>query len=275
MSLFTTIGDTLDASTWYQAIRWTFWTMLVILAWGGVHTARFGKKKLIPLAIQGCLKLTLLYLIASVGHICFRPIMAYFSDLPFLVATDESLSLMNPLALLDRWKTDLPVAMVHLYALLFFINLGSVFDYSTPNVIGWLGFQLLFGACAVGLYGIIFFAVSVVMSHWNIQLFYNIVAMTLGVTFLLLVVFKFIYTFIAKGGSRKFQVIHDFLTKQKFGQQFTVTALSFLFALAYLVIAAVSGHNHVDYDSIHTVGAILNGLMCVTTLYIYNRYYNG
>lgn len=275
MSLFTTIGDTLDASTWYQAIRWTFWTMLVILAWGGVHTARFGKKKLIPLAIQGCMKLTLLYLIAAIGHICFRPIMAYFSDLPFLVATDESLSLMNPLALLDRWKTDLPRALVHLYALLFFINLGSVYDYSTPNFIGWLGFQLLFGGCAVGLYGLIFFAISEIMSHWNLQLFYNIVAMTLTVTFLLLVVFKFIYTFIAKGGSAKFQAIHTFLTSQKFGQQFTVTALSFLFTLAYLVIAAVSGHNHVDYDSIHTVGAILNGLMCVTTLYIYNRYYNG
>lgn len=274
MSLFTTIGEILNASSWYQLVKWPFWTLVIILAICGVYTARFGKRQLLCLGFQGALKLAIIYMIAAAGYIWAPSLMANLSQLPFFSVSEEALSLVNPLGLLERWDTALPRVLVRLYFLLFFINAASVFDYTnTPNFVGWLFFQLLFGGIAVVFYAALS---SMVVRHWpgGPDMFCKMMAIILIAVFGLLLVFKFVFTFIIKNDSNAFQTVYMFLTTQKFGQQFTVTMLSFLIVLVYLVIASMNGHSRLELGSVNPVAFLVNGTMCVLTLYVFNRYYN-
>lgn len=274
MSMLTTIGDILNASSWFQLVKWPFWTLVVILAVCGVYTARFGKKKLMCLGVQGALKLALIYMVAAAGYIWAPSIMANLSQLPFFSASEEALTLVNPLGLLDRWDTALPRVVVRLYFLLFFINAVSVFDYNPPNFLSWFFFQLLSGTISVVLYAALS---SAIIRFWpgSLTLFYNALAILITLCFCLLLALKFYFTFIATNGNATFQSVHMFLTEQKFGMQFTVSAISFVFVVVYLVIAAIAGENRVELDSFNTIAFLLNGIMCTATLYIFSRYYNG
>lgn len=274
MSIFTAIGDFLNATSWFPLITWTFWTLLVILAISGVYTARFGKRKLLTLGFQGVLKLVIIYMVATAGYVWAPSFMARFSQLPFLSVSEETLTLVNPLALLDRWNTVLPRVVVRLYFLLFFINAVSVFDYNPPNFLSWFFFQFISGTIAVVIYAALS---SMFIRFWpgSIDLLYNITALLILVSFCVILALKFFFTFIAKGGNATFQTVYMFLTSQKFGLQFTVSALSFLIVVVYLVIADFAGHNRLVLGSFNTVAFCLNGVMCTLTLYAFSRYYNG
>jgi len=274
MSVFTAIGDTLNASSWFHAIQWPFWTLLVILAFCGVHTAHFGKKSLLCLAVQGCLKLAIIYMVAAAGYIWAPSVMKLLSQLPFLSVSSESLTLVNPLGLLGQWDTALPRVVVRLYFLLFFLNAVSIYDYQTPNFIGWLAFQILVGGVAVFLYSMLSASIGLFWPGGS-DVFCKLMALLLVVVFAVILVLKFVFTFIIKGGNNTYQNVYTFLTKQKFGQLFTVSVLSFLICVAYLVIADLRGHSRLVIDSVNAISFLINGFMCTMTLYVFNRYYNG
>lgn len=275
MTVLTRIGELFNATSWFPLIKWPFWTLIVILAVCGVYTARFGKKKLLCLAVQGSLKLALIYMVAAVCYYLFPNEMANFSELPFLLVSEETLALANPLSMLSNWDTTLPYVIVRLYFLLFFINMISKFDYNTSHVLSWFLAQVVTVAAGFGLYCVVFFFI---LSFWpgNPYLFYKIVAVTLIACFTLVFVFKFVYTFIRKkDGNNTFQGIYLFLTTKSFGMVFTVSVLSFLIVIGYLVIAALFGQNVLELSSFNAIAFAINGFLTTVTLYFFNRFFNG
>lgn len=273
-SLFTTIGDILNASSWFQLIQWPFWSLLFILAVCGVYTARFGKKKLTSLAFEGALKLTIIYMIAAAGYVWAPSIMSKLSQLPFFSVSEEALTLVNPLGLLDRWNTALPRVAVRLYMLLFFINVVGVFDYKPANFLSWFFFQIVSGTLSVILYSGFSFSITWFWPGAS-DVVYKVIAVLLLLCFTIVLALKFFFTFISKGGNAAYQSVYQFLTTQSFGKQFSISALSFLIVVVYLVIAAMAGHNRMLIAAFNPAAFLINGVMCTVTLYIFSRYYNG
>lgn len=273
-SLFTKFCDFLNGTSWFQLVQWPFWCLVIILALGGVYTARFGKRKLLTLGIQGALKLAILYMVATAGYVWAPSVMAKLSHLPFLTVSDEALTLLNPVGLLFKLSNSLPQMVVRLYFLLFFINAVSVFDYNPPNFISWFFFQLLFGGFALLIYAAVSFFIVKFWPGSNDLLYISLMILLL-VVFTLILVFKFVFTFVVTGGNATFQSVYTFLTNQKFGLLFSVTAISFMIVVVYLVAAGLFGHARLELGSFNTIAYLLNGLMCTLTLYVFCRYYNG
>lgn len=273
-SLFTRFCDFLNGTSWFQLIQWPFWCLVIILAICGVYTARFGKKKLLTLGFQGALKLAILYMIATAGYVWAPSFMAKLSHLPFLTVSDEALALLNPVGLLFKLSKTLPQMVVRLYFLLFFINAVSTFDYNPPNFISWFFFQLLSGGIALMIYAAVSF---LFVKFWpgSLDKVYIALMILILVFFSLILVFKFVFTFFIKDENATFKSVYKFLTSQKFGLLFTVTALSFLIVVLYLVIAGLFGHARLEFGSFNNIAFLMNGLMCTLTLYVFSRYYNG
>lgn len=272
-AFFTAIGDFLNATSWYQLIQWPFCTLLVILAFCGCYTARHGKGKLVCLAFQSALKLALLYMAATAIYVRFPGFMAKFSQFPFLSLSDEALSLMNPLSLLKNWTTTLPYVTLHLYFLLFCINMfGAIFDYTPANFLTWLGFEALYIGLGVLVYSIISYGAR---RFWPgpPYMLSGFFVILLLLIFAYLGFGKIYYTFVKKGGDDVFQNIYRFLTSQKYGSQFTVSGLAFVVLIAYVFVAILNGHAILEFASFNTIAYILNCGMCAGTLYIFSHYF--
>lgn len=272
-SLFTTIGEFLNNTRWYHLVQWPFCTLLVILAFCGVYTARFGKGKLLCFAVQSALKLTLVYMVVTAMYVWRPDIMANFSQFPLLSYSEEAMSLVNPLDLLKNWTTALPMVSVRLFFLLFCINIMDVtFEYTPANSLSWLGFQALFTSFGVAVYAVISYLVR---RFWpgTIFLLDGIIAIVLLVIFGYLLFGKIFYTFVKKDGNAFFQDAYRIFTTQKFVSQLTVSALALLVIFCYIVVATLYGHSRMEFDSFNVIAYILNGVMCTVTLYIFSHYY--
>lgn len=272
--LFTKIGDALNATSWFPLIQWPFWSLLVILAFCGVYTARFGKKKLLVLGFEGALKLAIIYMIAGGCYIWFPSLISNYSQLPFFSVSDQALTLVNPLGLTAVWNTALPRVVARLYFLLFFINVVGFYDYKPANIVSWGFFQVLFGSFSFLLYSGFF---SMIIRFWpgSPDLIYKVMTLLLLLVFFIILAFKFFFTFISKGDNKAFENVYTFLTNQAFGKQFTVSALSFLIVVVYLVIASLAGHNRLPLAEANLPAFLMNGAMCTGTLYIFSRYFNN
>ena len=273
-SLFTKVCDALNATSWFPLIQWPFWTLLFILAVCGVYTARYGKKKLLVLGFEGALKLAIVYQIAGAIYIWAPSLIDDFSQLPFFSASKEALMLVNPLGLLSVWDTALPRVIVRLYFLLFFINAVGVFDYKPANIISWFFFQILFGSFSFLIYAGFF---GMIMRFWpgSPDVVFKVMAVLLLLVFTIILALKFFFTFITKNNNTAFQNVYSFLTNLSFGKQFTVSALSFLIVVVYLVFATLTGHNRLELDSVNALAFLINGFLSTMTLYIFSRYFNG
>lgn len=272
-AFFTAIGDFLNATSWYRLIQWPFCTLLVILAFCGCYAARFGKGKLLCLAFQSALKLTLLYMLAAVVYVRFPEALAKFSQLPFLSLSEDSLSLMNPLSLLKNPTTTLPYVTVHLYFLLFCINMvGTIFDYTPANFMTWLGFEALYAGGGLFAYSVISYLAR---RFWPgpPYMFAGFLAILLLAIFAYLGFGKIYYTFVKKSGSSVYQSIYEFLVKKKYGSQLTISALAFLLIIAYIFIAILNGHAILEFESFNKFAHFLNCTMCAGTLYIFSHYF--
>lgn len=272
LSFFTGISDFLNKTSWFPLIKWPFWTLLVIVAFCGVYTARFGKKKLITLAFQCCMRLTLLYMLAAFVHY-FKP--GSFPELPFLSVTEKSLTLVHPLSLLGKWDFSLVYSIMRLYLLLFFINAaGSLLDYNPANPLSCIGFQALY--CGIGYlaYRLLFFLLGLLCDGYaNFILLF--MAIFLTVVYALILILKFYFTFVVKGGNNTFQNVYRFLTENAFGKLFTISILAFLLLNGYLVIATLFGHSVLMFESFNKLAYFINCIFCCFTMYIFCRYFNG
>lgn len=273
-SLFTTIGDILNASSWFPLVKGPFWTLLAVLAFSGVYTARFEKKRLVTLSIQCVLKLALLYMIAAACYIWFPSLVSEFSQLPFFSVSEESLTLVNPLGLLDRWNTALPRVVVRLFFLMFFINLIGILEHKAANVLTWIFFQGI-----VGVFGLLLYVGFhlIVVRFWpgSIDTFYKVFAVLVILLFGILLAFKLYYAFGNKNGNDTFQKIYEFFTEKPMGMQLTVSAIAFLIAVGYLAFLAFTGHNRLALDAVNPIAFAINCIMTTMTLYVFSRYYNG
>lgn len=276
-SLFTAIGEFLNNTRWFPQIQWTFCCLVIILAFCGVYSVRYGKKTLITLAFESVLKLVLIYIVASVFYIWVPPVLADYSQLPFLYVSDNAMTLVNPLGITQDWAVALPRMMVRLYMLLFFINIsGIILTYRPENMLTWGFFQAMVCLGGIGLYALFYKLVNAIMRGYA-DLAYQILAGILVIGFGLLFFLKICYsfTFISSKNSPGFQKIYNTFTKNTFGKQFTVTTLAFLLFNAYLVLVALTGHSTLAYNTVSTFAFLLNSSMCVFVLYFLSRYFNG
>lgn len=268
-TLFHAIGDIFTGSSWFQYIQWPFWTFLFLIAVGGVYTARFQKNSLFCRGMQGALKLALIYMTAVAGYVWIPSYMATVSQLPFLSASSQTLTLVNPLGLIDRWATELPRVLVRLYFLLFLINAVSSFDYSGKNPLVWLGLQIVTCAGAVVFYE----AMSLLIARLWIfpqYLLHNTVAILLLLVAFLMLALKLFFLITRKAGNHTYSVAYQFFTTQRLGSLFTTSFLSLLIVLVFLVALNLFGNSRMELANFNGTAFFLIGFMCMMTLAIYN-----
>ena len=83
-ALFSAIWGQFAGAAWFQYLKWPFWTCLILIAVGGVYTARNKKNTLFCRGITGSLKLALIYLVIVGLYIIFPSYMSQVSQYPFL-----------------------------------------------------------------------------------------------------------------------------------------------------------------------------------------------
>lgn len=273
-ALFSAIWGQFAGAAWFQYLKWPFWTCLILIAVGGVYTARNKKNTLFCRGITGSLKLALIYLVIVGLYIIFPSYMSQVSQYPFLSMSDTTMTLVNPMGLFDRWNTTLPEVMVRLYFLLFLINTTGSFDYSGKGTLSWLGSQLLSCSIAVGLYEIISFAVlrvwrSVLPVNW---LFLG-VAVLLLIPAVVLLTMKLCFILFRKGGNTFYTEVMQFLTAKKFGSLFSVSFFSVLVVLFFLIVLNAFDFSSMAISNFNRMSYLMMILMCTGTLYVYSLFY--
>lgn len=272
-SLFATIGEFLNNTRWYHLVQWPFWTLLVILAFCGVYTARFGKGKLLCHGVHSALRLMLVYIAVSFLYYRCPGFMSDFTPFPLLSYSEEALALVNPLDLLKNWTTDLPQMALRLFFLLFCINfIDALFDYTPANFLTSLGFQALYSCAGIGAYIAISYGYRKICPE-TLGLRNGILISVLLVIFAYLLIGKFIFTFVKKEGNAFFQDAYRIFTTNKYVKQLTISALALLVIFIYVVIAAIFGHSRMEFSSFNYIAYFLNSFMCAGTLYIFSHYY--
>ena len=167
--------------------------------------------------------------------------------------------------------------LVRLYVLLYCINIsGIVLIYRPANMLTWIGFQGLVCGLAIFFYTAFYKGVNAVLGGSADKL-YQVLCVLLLLGFSIILALKIFYsiTFVSKKNNPQFLKLYQFLTTQNFGKQFTVTTLSFLIVVGYLVLANLTGHYQLDPGSVNLVAFALNSLMCTFTLYAFSKYFNG
>ena len=273
-ALFSAIWGQFAGAAWFQYLKWPFWTCLILIAVGGVYTARNKKNTLFCRGITGSLKLALIYLVIVGLYIIFPSYMSQVSQYPFLSMSDTTMTLVNPMGLFDRWNTTLPEVMVRLYFLLFLINTTGSFDYSGKGTLSWLGSQLLSCSIAVGLYEIISFAVlrvwrSVLPVNW---LFLG-VAVLLLIPAVVLLTMKLCFILFRKSGNTFYTEAMQFLTAKKFGSLFSVSFFSVLVVLFFLIVLNAFDFSSMAISNFSRMAYLMMILMCSGTLYVYSLFY--
>ena len=274
-ALFSGLWVRLTGAAWFQYVQWPFWAFLILLAIGGVYTARIGKNTLFCRGITGMLKLTLIYLVIVGLYRVIPSYMSTVSQYPFLSMSETTLTLINPLKLLDRPIGAIAELFVRLYFLLFLVNAGGSVDYSGKNALSWAGSQLLSCSFAVGFYELGSYVVTLVLTklHFSISLYHIIIAALLLLPLAALLLMKLFFIVFRKSGNAVYGGMMKFLTSIKFGTLFSVTFFSVLCALVVLVMANFSGLGRVALANFSWVAHFLITLMCTVTLYVFSLYY--
>lgn len=272
-SLFATIGEFLNNTRWYHLVQWPFWTLLVILAFCGVYTARFGKGKLLCHGVHSALRLMLVYIAVSFLYYRCPGFMSDFTPFPLLSYSEEALTLVNPVDLMKNLTTDFLQMSLRLFFLLFCINFfDAFFDYTPANAMTWFGFQLLYTGLGIAVHTALSYAYHNVCPD-TVGLRNIILTVILLVIFAYLLIGKFIFTFVKKEGNAFFQDAYRIFTTNKYVKQLTISALALLVIFAYVVIATLCGHSRMEFSSFNYIAYFLNRFMCAGTLYIFSHYY--
>lgn len=274
-ALFSGLWDRLAGAAWFQYVQWPFWAFLILIAIGGVYTARIGKNTLFCRGLTGMLKLTLIYLVIVGLYRVIPSYMSTVSQYPFLSMSESTLTLINPLKLFDRPLGAIAELLVRLYFLLFLVNTCGSFDYSGKNALSWAGSQLLSCSIAVGVYELVTVFATKVLTRLSIPsgLFHIIIAVILLSPLCLLIIMKLCFIVFRKGGNTFYGGLTKFLTGMKFGSLFSVTFFSEVCGLILLVMANLWGLGRVALADFSWIAHFLIALMCTGTLYVFSLYY--
>lgn len=274
-ALFSTMWGHFTGAAWFQYVQWPFWTFLFLIALGGVYNARFKKNTLFCRGITGGLKLALIYLCCFGLYRIIPEHMANVSQFPFLSISSTTLTLVNPLGLLDRLFTELPGVLVRLYFLLFLINAIGALDYCGKNFLSWLGSQILTCSASVLLYELLTSTATRIWlkvfddTHW----LYLSAAILLLIPLTVLMSMKLFFIVFRKAGNPTYSTIMQFLTARKFGSLFSVSFFSLLAVLIFLVFISLLGHSRMALANFNLVAYTLIVAMCIGTLFVFSLYY--
>lgn len=262
-------------AAWFQYVQWPFWAFLTLLAFGGVYTARIKKNTLFCQGITGALKLTLIYLIVVSLYRRIPSYMNQVSEFPFLSVSDTTITLVNPLSLLDRPFTALPMSLVRLYCLLFIINLAGRIDYINKKFVTWGGIQVVTCASAAFLFSFVSYHID---RNWE-KIFDSTYWLYLGSGILLLLPLaillgmKLWFIVFRKSGNPTYSTVMQFFTTHKFGTLFSVTLFSMVVVLLYLVAISLCGISKLALANFNRTAYLLIIAMCLGTLWVYSLYY--
>lgn len=274
-ALFSSFWRYLTGASWFQAVQWPFWVCVILLAFGGIYTARFQKNTLFCRGITGALKLTIIYLVLVLVYKLAPVFMSDVSEYPFLSSSESALTLINPLRLFDRNLGEVAEAFVRLYFLLFLVNIGGSFDYHGTNIASWLGSQIV----SCGLAAFVYYYCTYYFSYFlgklteNTDPMYIVLAICLILPMCILMVMKIYFIVFRKSGHPTYAKVMQFLTAHKFGCLFSITHFSSLTLLAMLTTANSWGLGRIRLRNFHGFAYLLILLMCSATLYVFSQYY--
>jgi hypothetical protein len=274
-ALFSAVWRYLSSASWFQAVQWPFWACLILLAIGGVYTARIKKNTLFCRGITGALKLTMIYLVVALLTKFLPEPMSEVCEFPFLTISETSLTLVNPLKIFDRSLGSPAEVCVRLYFLLFVINFGSYIDYRGPNPVSWFGCQV--ATCTAS--GIAYVAiapwVNILLRKFmdETEMFYIVIAGFLLLVLFVLMTMKLYFIVFRKAGNVTYGNIMKFLTSHPFGMLFSVSFFSFLTTVVMLIAINSRGIGRIRLSSFHGFAYLLILAMCGGTLYVFSQYY--
>lgn len=274
-ALFSGLWDRLNGAAWFQSVQWPFWAFLILIAIGGVYTARIRKNTLFCRGITGALKLALIYLVVVCLYKLIPSYMTTVSQYPFLSMSESALTLVNPLKIFDRPLGTIAELFVRLYFLLFLVNTCGSFDYSGKNPLSWAGSQLLSCSIAVGLYELITLTVAKILTkmHFSSGIYHIVIAVLLLAPLALMLLMKLYFVVFRKAGNQVYGGLTKFLTGMKFGTLFSVTFFSELCVLVVLTMVNIGGLGRLPLSGFSWVVWLLIGAMCTGTLYVFSLYY--
>ena len=274
-ALFSAVWRYLSSASWFQAVQWPFWACLILLAFGGIYTARIKKNTLLCRGITGMLKLAMIYLALALLHKFMPGYMVTVSQYPFLFLSESAVTLVNPLNIFDRSIGTLAEAFVRLYFLLFLINFGGHIDYHGKNPVSWIACQMATCIAAALVYSLGSYAVSVFLAKISIAsgLFYIVIAAILLLVAFFLMFCKFYFIIFRKAGNVTYGNVMKFLTTNWFGALFSVSFFSFLTTVVMLIAINSRGIGRIQLSSFHGFAYLLILAMCGGTLYVFSQYY--
>lgn len=274
-ALFSAFWRYITGASWFQAIQWPFWACLILLAIGGVYTARIQKNTLFCRGITGALKLTMIYLAIVFLHKLAPAYMLSVSEFPFLSMSRSALTLINPLKIFDRAYGTVAEIFVRLYFLLFLVNVCGSFDYNGKNPVSWAGSQVLSCAIAVIVYEMCSYILALIFDKLNMGtgMFFIVLAFCLILPMVILLLMKLYFIVFRKAGNPTYGNVMKFLTAQKFGCLFSITLFSSLSFLSLLIAANAWDLGRITLSNFSWMAYVLILLMCGGTLYVFSQYY--
>lgn len=268
-TLFTAIGDFFTKADWFTMVKSPFWILLCTVAAGGVYCARFGKNTLLNQGVTGVLYLVLIYMAAIFGYIYLPALRSMFSELPFLIVNEESVTFLDPLSVNPL---VLAPVLLRLIILTLSINLCNFFGTGGKTLITWFFSQIL-----TAVFGLVFYAIVMGGLTFILPCFperYAIIPVVLFVVIgILLLCAKFIFTVLISGGNPYFSAVYKFFTVNKGGVLLTTSALSILLSLVVLLVMQMTGNSTLEFSSFNVSGLWVILLMLLVVFYIFSMFY--
>ena len=266
-TLFTEIGNNLANTDWYFLVKWPFWALLTLVAAGGVYCARYGKKTLVNNAICCTLTLAATYLLVAIGCINNAFLRDFFSGLPFLSITEESVSLLG---IVEKNLQLLAPRMFHLIILVLMIGVTDHFLVSSKGFGGWIVSQVIAALLALALYAI--FTKGIEWFFPGLLDRYAIVpVLAILAAGLLMFCGKFIFTVVISDGDSTFDNINKFFTANTGGTLLTVAFFTFAFSLILIVLLRSVGLGTLVYEEANPRALWIVFALTIATLALFSR----
>lgn len=268
-TLFTAIGDFFTNNDWISTVRWPFWVLLTTVAVGGIYCARFGKKTLLNQAAACTLTLVSIYLTAAIAFITWPAVRNLFSELPFLSVAEDRVFVT------DIFSTNLGVLapwLLRLMILTLMISIADAFITSGKSVVSWFFSQIFAAITALVGYAVVTAGLSLILPSLlgRYAIIPVVVVVAVG---LLILCAKFIFTVIISGGNPYFTTIYKFFTVNKGGSLFTVSSLTFLFAMILVSALRISGSGTAVYAEANVTALwIILGLV-MAALFLFSTFF--
>ena len=267
-TLFTAFGDFFTKSAWYPMIKWPFWTLLFTVAAGGVYCARFGKKSLLIQGISSTLCIVSVYM-GTILLCTYVDGLRGSIHLPFLSITNESATVVDPLALKPE---ELPPTLLKLLILVFLINTADSFGAGGKSILNWFVTEIVAMCIALGLYALILGGVNALIP-WVFGKYAIIpVVLVFGIS-LALICTKFFFTKIFTKGNDYYTKMNKFFTENRMGTLLTTTGMSLIFCAVLYVILHGQSHNVVTFATVHRRGLCIILGMVLLVQFIFEMFY--